>query len=175
VGSCSSPPDGHLLLNRSKPYVCPLFVIKLPSRTKISSNLEHRNKKANDIHEGKWNGLGGKFEAGETPEECVKREVAEEMGLFIRNPHLHGLLIFPSFKGNDWYVFLFTASEFSGDLIDTLGGRLEWIEDSQLSSLNLGESDHIFFPWIERREFFSANFEYQGDRMRGYEVSFHGS
>jgi hypothetical protein len=85
-------------------------------------------------------------------------------------PHLHGLLMFPNFKGNDWYVFLF-----SGDLIDTPGGRLEWIEDSQLSSLNLRESDHIFFPWIERREFFSANFEYQGDRMRGCEVSFHRS
>ena len=74
-------------------------------------NLEHRNKKANDIHEGKWNGLGGKFEAGETPEECLIREVYEESGLSIDNPRLRGLLIFPNFKGNDWYVFVFTTTE----------------------------------------------------------------
>ena len=70
------------------------------SQTGMSLSLEHRNKKVNDIHEGKWNGLGGKFEAGETPEECVIREVHEESGLSIRNPKLCGLLLFPKFKGN---------------------------------------------------------------------------
>ena len=49
----------------------------------------HRNKKANDIHKDKWDGLGGKFEAGETPEECVRREILEETGLTIQNPRLH--------------------------------------------------------------------------------------
>ena len=78
--------------------------------------MVHRNKKVNDIHEGKWNGLGGKFEAGETPEECVRREVLEESGLEIQNPRLHGLLVFTNFKGNDWYVFVYTATEFRGEL-----------------------------------------------------------
>ena len=95
------------------------------SQTGMSLSLEHRNKKVNDIHEGKWNGLGGKFEAGETPEECVIREVHEESGLSIRNPKLCGLLLFPKFKGNDRYVFVFTASDFSGELIDSPEGRLE--------------------------------------------------
>lgn len=135
--------------------------------------MVHRNKKANDIHEGKWNGLGGKFEAGETPEECVRREVQEEAGLLIQNPRLHGLLMFPKFKGNDWYVFVFTATEFSGALIDSPEGHLEWIKDEELTSLNLWESDHIFFPWIQSGEFFSAKFEYDGDKMRGYEVVYH--
>ena len=135
--------------------------------------MVYRNKKANDIHKGKWNGLGGKFEPGETPEECVIREVQEESGLVIQNPRLHGLLIFPDFKGDDWYVFVFTASEFSGELIDSPEGRLEWIEDDQLSSLNLWESDHIFSLWIQRGEFFSAKFEYEGNKMRGYDVVFH--
>jgi ADP-ribose pyrophosphatase YjhB (NUDIX family) len=72
-----------------------------------------------------WNGLGGKFEAGETPEECVRREVEEESGLFIQNPRLHGLLMFPKSKGNDWYVFVFTASEFSDELNDSPEGKLE--------------------------------------------------
>jgi len=137
----------------------------------MSLILVHRNKKSNDIHERKWNGLGGKFEAGETPEECVIREVLEESGLSIQNPKYCGLLMFPNFKGNDWYVFVFTASEFIGELIDSPEGRLEWIPDDKLLDLNLWESDHIFFPWIENGKFFSARFEYDGEVMKGYEVT----
>jgi 8-oxo-dGTP diphosphatase len=132
-----------------------------------------RNKKANDIHEGKWNGLGGKFEAGETPEECIIREVFEESGLFIRNPRLHGLLMFPNFKGENWYVFVFTANDLTGELIDSPEGKLEWIPDEKIHGLNLWESDHIFMPWIQEGKFFSAKFEYEGDEMRGYSVVFH--
>ncbi len=136
--------------------------------------MVYRNKKPNDIHEGKWNGLGGKFEAGETPEECVRREILEESGLVIRNPHLHGLLMFPGFKGNDWYVFVFTATDFSGDLIDSSPeGRLEWIPDEKLLGLNLWQSDAVFLPWLQNPEFFSAKFDYEGDTMTGYEVTFH--
>jgi 8-oxo-dGTP diphosphatase len=133
----------------------------------------YRNKKPNDIHEGKWNGLGGKFEAGETPEECVIREIFEESGLSIYNPKLCGLLIFPNFKGDDWYVFVFTASEFIGEFIDSPEGRLEWIPDEKIYGLNLWESDHIFMSWIQKGRFFSAKFEYEGDEMRAYDVVFH--
>lgn len=136
--------------------------------------MVHRNKKTNDIHAGKWNGLGGKFEAAETPEECVTREVQEESGLVIQNPRLHGLLMFPKFKGNDWYVFVFTATKFNGELIDdSPEGHLEWIPDEQVLQLKLWESDHIFMPWICDDRFFSAKFEYDGDKMRGYNVLFH--
>jgi 8-oxo-dGTP diphosphatase len=61
-------------------------------------------------HKGKWNGLGGKFEAGETPEERVQREVLEESRLVIQHPRLHGLLVFTNFKGNDWYVFFICSN-----------------------------------------------------------------
>jgi 8-oxo-dGTP diphosphatase len=135
--------------------------------------MVYRNKKPNDIHEGKWNGLGGKFEAGETPEECIRREVEEESGLVIQNPRLHGLLMFPRFKGNDWYVFVFTATEFSGELIESPEGRLEWIDDEKLTGLNLWESDHIFLPWLKEGKFFSAKFEYDGDVMQGYDATFY--
>ena len=135
--------------------------------------MVHRNKKANDIHEGKWNGLGGKFEPGETPEECIIREVLEESGLSIQNPELRGLLMFPKFKGNDWYVFVFTANDFTGELIDSPEGRLEWIPAEKILDLNLWESDHIFMPWIREEKFFSAKFEYEEDKMRGYNVVFH--
>jgi 8-oxo-dGTP diphosphatase len=132
-----------------------------------------RNKKPNDIHAGKWNGLGGKFEAGESPEQCVVREVREESGLELRAPRLRGLLTFPDFKGQDWYVFVFTASEFSGDLIDSPEGRLEWVPNASLPGLNLWPSDLIFLPWIEAGKFFSARFMYEGETLLGHEVHFH--
>lgn len=135
--------------------------------------MVYRNKKANDIHEGKWNGLGGKFEPGESPEECARREVLEESGLRIRNPKLHGLLMFPNFKGNDWYVFVFTVREFEGELIDSPEGKLEWIPDQKLTSLNLWASDRAFFPWLEKGRFFSAKFIYEGDEMKSYQVAFY--
>ena len=135
--------------------------------------MVYRNKKADDIHQGKWNGLGGKPESGESPEECVKREVLEESDLQIREPKLHASLMFPVFKGDNWYVFVFTARKFEGKLIDSPEGELAWIPDEKLTSLILWESDQIFFPWLERDRFFSAKFIYQGDEMQGYEVNFH--
>ena len=135
--------------------------------------MVYRNRKQNDIHKGKWNGLSGKFEAGETPEECVIREVHEESGLSIQHPKLCGLIMFPNFMGNDWYVFVFTAAKFSGDLIDSPEGKLEWIPDAKITSLKLWESDHIFIPWIREGKFFSAKFAYQNDEMLGYNAVFY--
>ncbi len=136
--------------------------------------MVYRNKKPNDMHAGKWNGLGGKFEPGESPEECVTREVREESGLEVRHPKLHGLLIFPNFKGDDWYVFVFTAREYSGKILDDSSeGDLEWIPDEKLASLNLWESDRVFFPWLESDRFFTAKFIYAGNKMKNYEVHFH--
>ena len=117
--------------------------------------------------------MGGKFEVGETPEECVIREVLEESGLVIQNPRLHGLLVFTNFKGNNWCMFVYTATEFTGEVIDSPEGKLEWIPAKKLTSLNLWESDHIFFSWIENGKFFSVKFESEGDQMRKYDVVFH--
>jgi 8-oxo-dGTP diphosphatase len=103
----------------------------------------------------------------------VVREILEESGLSIQNPRLCGLLMFPKFKGNDWYVFVFTAHDFTGELIDSPEGKLEWIPDETILGLNLWESDHIFMPWIAEGKFFSAKFEYDGDTMRRYNVVFH--
>ena len=74
--------------------------------------------------------------------------------------------MFPKFKGNDWYVLVFTAYDFSGELIDAPEGNLEWIPDEKILSLNLWESDPIFMQWIQERKFFSAKFVYEGDEMR---------
>jgi len=135
----------------------------------------HRVKKENDMHAGKWNGLGGKLNAGETPEECVVREVREESGLVIRNPRLHGILTFPAFANDeDWYAFLFTATEFEGELIESNEGVLKWVPDRELLDLNLWEGDKIFIPWLAKDEFFSGKFTYREGVFEGHEVIFYG-
>ena len=134
----------------------------------------HRVKKENDYHRGKWNGLGGKFDQGETPEECVIREVKEETGLLIRSPHLHGLLTFPMFDGkDDWYVFVYTTENFVGELIDSNEGNLAWIPNEKLIDLNLWDGDQIFLPWLFQDKFFSAKFIYENGKMKDYMVTFY--
>lgn len=133
----------------------------------------HRVKKAGDIHEGKWNGLGGKLEPGESPEQCVIREAREESGLEIENPRYHGLLVFADFKGDDWYVWVFTAEKFSGEVTESAEGHLEWIPDEDIPSLRLWPSDLVFLPWLKSEKIFSARFQYNGDEMLGHEVTFY--
>ena len=134
----------------------------------------HRVKKKEDMHEGKWNGLGGKFHPGETPEECIVREVKEESGLTVRNPSLRGFLTFPKFsKDEDWYAFLFLISDFDGQLIDSPEGNLEWIDDSKVFDLNLWEGDRIFLRWLEQDRFFSGKFVYEDGRLVDHSVTFH--
>lgn len=131
----------------------------------------HRVKKKDDVHEGKWNGLGGKLEPGESPEECVVREVREEAGLEIKKPRLKGVLTFPGFaKGEDWYVFVFTAASFTGRLIDSDEGDLSWIKDGDLMKLNLWEGDRVFLPLLLRRGHFSGKFQYKEGRLTKYSV-----
>lgn len=126
----------------------------------------HRIKKANDMHAGKWNGLGGKFEPGETPEACAIREIREESGLTVRDPELRGLITFPGFAGDDdWYAFVFVITEFEGQLIDSPEGVLRWIPDTELLDLPLWEGDRSFLKWLDLPSFFSARFVYQGERV----------
>jgi 8-oxo-dGTP diphosphatase len=131
----------------------------------------HRVKKPDDIHEGKWNGLGGKFEPGESPEDCVIREIREEAGLELKAPALKGVLTFPDFaKGEDWYVFVFTASRFTGRLIDSDEGDLKWVPDRDLPKLNLWEGDKVFLPLLKRRGHFSGKFHYRDGRLLKHSV-----
>ncbi len=134
----------------------------------------HRIKKENDMHAGKWNGLGGKMEAGETPEECAIREVREESGLVTEALSLKGFITFPRFDGKkDWYVFLFVIDRFSGELIDSPEGRLEWIDNDKLLDLPLWEGDRIFLKWLDEERFFSAKFVYLHKQLQDYSVQFY--
>ncbi|MHB9012935.1 MAG: NUDIX hydrolase [Ignavibacteriaceae bacterium] len=134
----------------------------------------HRVKKLNDVHEGKWNGLGGKLEIGETPEECVIREIKEESGLSISDPRLHGFITFPLFDGvDDWYVFVFTAENYSGEIIESAEGNLEWIPSESVTALNLWDGDAIFLKWLKGDKFFSAKFIYEKGMLKNHSVTFY--
>ncbi|NCQ18471.1 MAG: DNA mismatch repair protein MutT [Ignavibacteria bacterium CG22_combo_CG10-13_8_21_14_all_37_15] len=144
------------------------------NREKKKTLMLHRVKKENDVHEGKWNGLGGKFERSETPEECVIREIKEESGLTITEPKLKGFITFPMFDGlHDWYVFVFVADKFTGELIDSAEGNLEWIADEKLLKLNLWDGDQIFLEWLNQDKFFSAKFFYEKKKLVRHDVSFY--
>ncbi len=136
----------------------------------------HRQKSNKDPHKDKWNGLGGKFESGETPEECVIREVLEESSLVIKNPILKGRILFPAFdkQPEDWHVYIFTANEFEGTLLPKHDeGELSWIDDNELLKLNLWEGDKIFLEWLDTRGFFSAKFKYLSGKLVYHTVTFY--
>jgi len=136
----------------------------------------HRTKKKNDMHKDLWVGLGGKFEAGESPENCVIREVYEESGLKIQNPKLKGIMTFPNdFNNEDWYVFLFTATEFTGELKPCNEGELVWIEKNNLDNIPMHEGDRHFTKWIqENKGIFSVKFIYDNGKLQHYELSTYG-
>jgi 8-oxo-dGTP diphosphatase len=135
----------------------------------------HRHKKVGKIHDDKWNGLGGKLEPGESPEECVIREVREESGLTIRKPALKGVLIFPSFDGeHDWLVFLYVARSFSGrPFKKSREGHLQWVPTAKILELNLWEGDRHFLKHLSGKKFFSGKFIYRKGRYVSHKLTFY--
>lgn len=132
--------------------------------------LLHRNKKKNDIHAGKWIGLGGKIEPGESPQECVVREVYEESGLMIKNPTLRGVLSFPGFDDDEWHVFLYTVNEFVGEIIESNEGTLKWVKNNEVSDYETYDSDRLFLKWLDETNMFEACFKYENNKMIDYSV-----
>ncbi|MFA6420582.1 MAG: 8-oxo-dGTP diphosphatase [archaeon] len=129
----------------------------------------HRVKKESDLtngHFGKWNGLGGKIEPNESPEEAVKREVFEESGLKITNPILKGIITYPSTSTDEeWINFVFIAKKFTGNLIECNEGNLEWIKTSQIKKLNLWDSDRLFLPLLTKKGIFTAKITYDKEKV----------
>ena len=143
-------------------------------RNRHQTLMLHRIKKKNDIHQDKWNGLGGKLITGVSPEECVKREVLEQSGLIVKDPKLHGIITFPKFDDfDDWLVFVYSSDNFEGELIDSDEGELKWINNDTLLDLNLWEGDKIFIKWLNQDKFFSAKFIYKKRILRDYKVIFY--
>lgn len=125
-----------------------------------------RDRKKNDENSGKWIGVGGKFEEGESPDDCLIREVREETGLELTSYSLRGIVTFVSDIYETEQMFLFTADGFSGSLSECDEGTLEWVDKSDVPSLPLWEGDRIFLELLARGcGFFLLKLVYHGDNL----------
>lgn len=124
----------------------------------------HRVSKKNDVNKDKWIGIGGHFEEGESPEDCLLREACEETGLILTSWKFRGIVTFTQEGYGTEYMCLYTADEFYGELKDCNEGILEWVKKDELLKLNLWEGDKIFLRLLkENAPFFSLKLSYQGD------------
>jgi 8-oxo-dGTP diphosphatase len=140
----------------------------------------HRNSdRPGDYHSGKWNGLGGKCEADESPREAARREFREESGLDLPEERFRalGTLTFPCFKAHkheDWIVFVFTTEVAAAETSHILGradeGELHWVPEADLESLNLWPGDRHFIPHVRARRPFFGTIWYDGPVVRRYQI-----
>ena len=126
----------------------------------------HRVKKKNDVNHDKWIGVGGHFENGESPEDCMLREVYEETGLTVTKFAYRGIVTFVSDRDPCEYMHLFTCSEWMGECKECDEGDLEWIDKKDLYDLTLWEGDRIFLRLLDENiPFFSLKLCYHGDKL----------
>ncbi len=127
----------------------------------------HRIKKKSDINQGKWIGVGGHFEEGESPEECLIREVQEETGLFLTQYAFRGIVTFATDVQQTEYMCLYTANAFEGELTACNEGELAWIDKEKIEELELWEGDRIFLRLLAAEApFFSLKLRYVGDVLQ---------
>lgn len=128
----------------------------------------HRTKKEHDINKDKWLGVGGKFEEGESPEDCMRREIREETGFTVTEWRYRGLVTFVSDRWDTEYMHLFTVSGWEGEPIECSEGELAWISKKKLLTLPMWEGDRLFLELLDRdAPFFSLKLRYEGETLAG--------
>ena len=126
----------------------------------------HRTSKKKDGNKDKWIGVGGHFEKGESPEDCLLREVKEETGLELTSYQFRGIVTFRSDEWPDEYMCLYTADRYTGNIGNCDEGELVWVEKEKIMDLNIWEGDKIFLKLLmENQPFFSLKLEYKGDKL----------
>ena len=126
----------------------------------------HRTKKKNDENHDKWIGVGGKFEANESPEDCMCREILEETGLTVTGYRYRGIVTFVSDLYETEYMHLFTVSDWTGEARECDEGELAWIKKQKLFDLTLWQGDRIFLDLLQKDvPFFSLKLTYRGDDL----------
>jgi 8-oxo-dGTP diphosphatase len=131
------------------PILATLAYILSPDKKSVL--MIHRNKRPDDLHFGKYNGLGGKISDDEDIISGLTREIQEESGLTPTDIKLRGTISWPGFGKNDeaWFGFIFRVDEYSGSAHEgNVEGALEWIEVEKISALNLWESDRLWLDMV---------------------------
>ncbi len=131
----------------------------------------HRNRKERDENRDKWIGVGGKFEPGESPEDCLRREVREETGLTVTRWRFRGIVTFVSDEWGCEYMHLFTCDGWEGEQRACDEGELAWVDRERLESLTLWAGDRLFLRLLaEDAPFFSLKLSYRGETLTGAEL-----
>ncbi len=127
----------------------------------------HRTKKVGDENRDKWIGVGGKFEAGESPYDCARREILEETGVSPVGLRYRGIVTFVSNEYGTEYMHLFSASGYEGEIDYACDeGELQWVNKEIIPSLPIWEGDKIFLGLLDTEErFFSLKLCYEGERL----------
>ena len=126
----------------------------------------HRVKKKNDLNKDKWIGIGGKFEAEETPDECLLREAREETGLELTRWRIRGIVTFLSDVWEGEYMYLFTADGFEGELKPCDEGDLQWVSRDFVQNLPTWEGDRLFLDLLWKdAPFFLMKLRYEGEKL----------
>lgn len=162
-------------MERMKPELTTLCYVEKED----SYLMMHRIKKKNDVNQDKWIGIGGHFEEGESPEDCLLREAWEETGLTLTSWRFRGIVTFvfqpdssslskqPNLTPVCEYMCLYTADGFQGELKECNEGTLEWVKKADIAKLSLWEGDKIFFRLIEENvPFFSLKLSYEGEKLK---------
>lgn len=136
--------------------------------------MMHRIKKKDDLNHAKWVGIGGKFEEGETPFDCARRETKEETGLTAKTLLYRGIVTFVSNEFGTEYMHLFTCKDFSGEInADCDEGKLEWVKIEDVCSLPLWEGDKIFLSLLQKDvPFFSLKLVYDGENLVEHKLEY---
>ena len=130
----------------------------------------HRIYKKNDVNKEKWIGVGGKFEPGDAPEECLKREVYEETGYTLLDYRFRGVLTFICDVQEPEYIFVYTSGHFEGELKECDEGVLKWVDKKDVLKLNLWEGDKRMFKYLEEKSMpFSLKLEYERNTLKNIE------
>ncbi len=138
-------------------------------RRKNEILMLYRNKKPQDPNEGKWLGIGGKVEPGETPEQANIREIQEETGIKLTPDAccFHGIIEFINTVCEDEEIFLYSASvPEDTEFTDCNEGELHWIPVEKVPDLNMWEGDKTFLmPLLAGRSELNMKLYYEGDRL----------
>ncbi len=132
-----------------KPVLATLAYILSPDGKQVL--MIYRNKRTDDLHYGKYNGLGGKLEPNEDIVSGLRREIVEESGLIVDSALLRGTISWPGFgkNGEDWFGFIFRIEDWHGEVLPgNHEGTLEWVPLDSILSLPLWPSDRNFLPMV---------------------------
>ncbi len=126
-----------------------LGYILSPDRKQVL--MIHRNKRKDDQHLGKFNGLGGKMLPGEDIYTCLTREIFEEAGISCKKTELRGTINWTGFgpEGEDWFGFVYLITEYSGTpFTENEEGELVWVAVEEIAELPMWEGDRFFLPLV---------------------------